>query len=98
MVNSEALADLSDAHRDALLGSVDEALEWYVDQYQVSVDKFDAKVAENAIEVVAFSDADVAALRATAAPVLNEWLADMDSRGLPGQDLYDLVQATLAAQ
>lgn len=98
VVNSEALADLSDAHRDALLGSVDEALEWYVDQYQVSVDKFDAKVAENAIEVVAFSDADVAALRATAAPVLNEWLADMDSRGLPGQDLYDLVQATLAAQ
>ena len=98
VVNSEALADLSDAHRDALLGSVDEALDWYVEKYQVSVDKFNAKVAEKNIQVLTFSDSDVSAIKATAAPVLKEWLADMDSRGLPGQDLYDLVQATLAAQ
>ena len=98
VVNSDALADLSDAHRDALLGSVDEALEWYLDKYQVSVDKFNAKVAENNIQVLTFSDADVAALKATAQPVLDEWMADMNSRGLPGQELYDLVQSTLAAQ
>ena len=98
VVNSEALADLSDAHRDALLGSVDEALDWYVEKYQVSVDKFNAKVAEKNIQVLTFSDGDIAAIKATAAPVLNEWLADMESRGLPGQELYDLVQTTLAAQ
>ena len=98
VVNSEALADLSDAHRDALLGSVDEALDWYVEKYQVSVDKFNATVAEKNIQVLTFSDGDIAAIKATAAPVLNEWLADMESRGLPGQDLYDLVQTTLAAQ
>ena len=39
-----------------------------------------------------------AALQATAAPVLEAWLADMEGRGLPGQELYDLVQETLAAQ
>ena len=98
VVNSEALADLSDAHRAALLGSVDEALDWYVDKYQVSVDKFNAKITENNIQVLTFSDTDVAAIKATAQPVLDEWLADMDSRGLPGQELYDLVQSTLAAQ
>ena len=98
VVNSEALADLSDTHRAALLGSIDEALEWYLDQYQLSVDAFDAKVEENGIEILTFSDEDVARLQATAAPVLDVWLADMESRGLPGQDLYDLVQATLAAQ
>ena len=98
VVNSEALANLSDAHRDALLGSVDEALEWYLDKYQVSVEKFNDKVAENNIRVLTFSDADVAALKATAQPVLDEWIADMKSRGLPGQELYDLVQSTLAAQ
>ncbi len=98
VVNSDALADLSDEHRDALLSSIDEALEWYVDQYQVSVDAFNAAVGENDIAVLSFSDEDVAALQATAAPVLEAWLADMDSRGLPGQELYDLVQATLAAQ
>ena len=98
VVNTEALADLSDEHRDALLGSIDEALEWYVDQYQVSVDRFNAAVDELGVEVVAFSDEDVAALQATAEPVLNAWLADMEGRGLPGQELYDLVQATLANQ
>ena len=98
VVNSEALADLSDAHRAALLGSVDEALEWYVEKYQVSVDKFNATIAEKNIQVLTFSDGDVAKLQATAAPVLTDWIADMDSRGLPGQELYDLVQATLAAQ
>ena len=80
------------------MSSVDEALEWYVDQYQVSVDAFNAAVEENGIEVLTFSDDDVAALQATAAPVLEAWLADMESRGLPGQELYDLVQETLAAQ
>ena len=98
VVNSEALADLSDAHRDALLGSVDEALEWYLDKYQISVEKFNDKIAENNIRVLTFSDADVAELKATAQPVLDEWIADMNSRGLPGQELYDLVQSTLAAQ
>ena len=98
VVNSEALADLSDAHRAALLGSVDESLEWYLEKYQVSVDKFNAKVAEENIQVLTFSDSDIAAIKATAKPVLDEWLADMDDRGLPGQELYDLVQATLKAQ
>ena len=98
VVNSEALADLSDAHREALLGSVDESLEWYLEKYQVSIDKFNAKVAEKNIQVLKFSDSDVAAIKATAKPVLDEWLADMDSRGLPGQELYDLVQTTLKSQ
>ena len=98
VVNSEALADLSNEHREALLGSVDESLEWYLEKYQISVEKFDAKVAEKNIQILTFSDNDIDAIRATAKPVLDEWLADMDDRGLPGQELYDLVQVTLKAQ
>lgn len=98
VVNSDALADLPAAHRKALLDSVDESLEWYLDKYQVSVDKFNAKIAEDNIQVLTFSDADINAIKATAKPVLDEWLADMKDRGLPGQELYDLVQATLKAQ
>ena len=98
VVNSDALANLSANHRDALLGSIDEALDWYVDQYQVSVDAFNTKVAENGIAIVTFSDADLTRLQATAEPVLRAWLADMEARGLPGQELYDLVQTSLAAQ
>lgn len=98
VVNSDALAALKPSHRAALLGSVDEALDWYVQKYQVSVDKFNGKVKANNIKVLAFSNSDVAKLKATAKPVLNDWIADMNKRGLPGQELYDLVQATLKAQ
>lgn len=98
VVNSEALADLSPAHREALLGSVDEALEWYVDRYGEAVDRFNAKIVDNNIQVLTFSDADVVALKDTAQPVLEEWIADMNSRGLPGQELYDLVISVLDAQ
>jgi TRAP-type C4-dicarboxylate transport system substrate-binding protein len=96
VVNTDALDGLSDEHRDALLGSVDEALAHYVDAYQVSVDKFEAVVAERNIEKLSYSAEDVARLQATAEPVLNDWLAMMADSGLPGQELYDLVQATLA--
>lgn len=98
VVNSDALADLSDANRAILLGSVDEALDWYLEKYQVSIDKFEAQIVEQNIQKLTFSDADVAALKATAKPVLDEWISDMNGRGLPGQELYDLVQTTLKAQ
>lgn len=98
VVNSDALADLSDAHRAALLVSVDEALEWYLEKYQESVDKFEAKIVANNIQKVTLSGADVAMLKATAEPILDEWIAEMNARGLPGRELYILVQETLKAQ
>jgi TRAP-type C4-dicarboxylate transport system substrate-binding protein len=96
VVNTDALNGLSDAHREALLGSVDEALDHYLSAYQVSVDKFEAVVAERSIAKLSYSADDVARLQATAEPVLNDWLAAMDEAGVPGQELYDLVKATLA--
>ena len=37
--------------------------------------------------------------RAKAAdPIRDQWIADMSAQGLPAQDLYDLVQATLKQQ
>ena len=29
-------------------------------------------------------------------PIRDAWIAEMEGQGLPGQELYDLVQATLA--
>ena len=34
---------------------------------------------------------------AAAVPVRDAWIADMSAQGLHAQDLYDLVQSTLAA-
>lgn len=98
VVNTDVLNALSDSERDALLGSVDEALAHYVDNYTNNTLKnWPALLKDKSIAVVRFADAELAALRKKiAVPQAEAWIADMTKRGIPGQELYDLVKATLA--
>ena len=100
VVNTDALNDLSDSERTALLGSVDEAMSHYLDHYaNKTMKSWLPTLAEKSIEVVNFADSELAALREkVATPQAKAWVADMDKRGIPGQELYDLAQSTLAAQ
>jgi len=62
VVNSDALADLSDAHRDALLGSVDASLDHYISAYNgKTMDAWGPKLTEKGIETVTYSDTELAA-------------------------------------
>ena len=99
VVNSDALADLSDAHREALLGSVDEALAHYVDNYNNNtMSAWGPALEERGITQVTFSDAEIAAFReAAAAPAAEAWIKDNAARGLPAQELYDLVTGMIAS-
>lgn len=98
VVNSDALANLSDEHRDALLGSVDEALAHYVDNYNnKTMVAWGPALEEKGIQQVTFSDDEIAAFRdAAAAPAAEAWIADNTARGLPAQELYDLVTGMIA--
>lgn len=98
VVNSDALADLSDEHRAALLGSVDEALAHYVDNYNDNtMAAWGPALEERGIQQVTFSDAEIAAFRdAAAAPAAQAWITDNTARGLPAQELYDLVTGLIA--
>lgn len=98
VVNSDALADLSDAHRDALMSSVDEALAHYVDFYNNKTMKaWGPALQERGIEEITFSDAEINAFRgAAAAPAAQAWIADNTARGLPAQELYDMVTGMIA--
>ena len=98
VVNSDALANLSDDHRDALLGSVDEALAHYVDNYNnKTMVAWAPALEEKGIQQVTFSDDEIAAFRAAAAaPAAEAWISDNTSRGLPAQELYDLVTGMIA--
>lgn len=98
VVNSDALADLSDDHRAALLDSVDEALAHYVDNYNNNTMKaWGPAMAERGIQQVTFTDAEIAAFRdAAAAPAAASWISDNTDRGLPAQELYDLVTGMIA--
>ena len=98
VVNTDALNDLSDSEREALLGSVDESLDYYVEFYDnQTMAAWGPALDERGIERITYSDEELAAFRETVAgPAAAAWIEDMNGRGLPAQELYDLVIDTLA--
>ena len=96
VVNTDAYEALTDAEREALDSSVDEAIAHYVDNYENLLTKWDGILKEKEVTRVHISDDDLAAFRAAAAdPIREQWIKDMEAQGLPGQELYDLVMETL---
>ena len=98
VVNTDALDGLSDEHREALLGSVDEALDHYVEFYNSNtMTAWGPALEERGITEVSFSDDELAAFKeAAAAPAAAAWIADNTAKGLPAQELYDLVTGMIA--
>lgn len=93
VVNTDALNSLSDDNKAALLGSVDEALAYYVDNYEnVTIGKYDAAVKDAGLTMVTFSDDDTKKLNELAASVREDWVkkyaGDFDSKAL-----FDSTQA-----
>ncbi len=98
VANTDALDDLSDAHRDALLGSIEESLNHYVDTYENNtMVAWGPALDERGIAQVSFSDEELAAFKeAAAAPAAAAWIEDNTARGLPAQELYDLVTGMIS--
>jgi len=68
VANSDALNSLSDAHREALLGSIDEALDHYVANYNgATMDAWGPALEERGIQKVTFADSEIAAFKEAAA-------------------------------
>jgi TRAP-type C4-dicarboxylate transport system substrate-binding protein len=87
VVNTDALNALSKKHRDALLGSVDEALAFYVDNYDNNTTgKYEKAVTEAGLTRVTFSIAQTAQLNDLAESVREDWIkkyaGQFDSRAL----------------
>ena len=97
VVNTDALNDLSDAEREILMGAVDEALDHYIEYYNgQTMAAWGPALEERGIAQIEFSDAELAAFReAAAAPAAAAWIEENTARGLPAQELYDLVIDTL---
>lgn len=97
VVNIDAYESLSDAEREALDSSVSEAIDHYLANYGELLNKWDSVLEEKGVEKVMISEDELAAFRSKAAdPIREQWIADIESQGLPGQELYDLVKKTLA--
>jgi TRAP-type C4-dicarboxylate transport system substrate-binding protein len=98
VVNSDALADLSEENREILLGAVDDALDYYIDYYNnQTMAAWGPALDERGIERITFSDEEIAAFReAAAAPAAAAWIEENTARGLPAQELYDMVTGMIA--
>lgn len=98
VVNTDALEGLSDAHRDALLGSVDEALDHYISTYNgKTMDAWGPTLSDKGITSITYSAADLASFKdAVAGPAAAAWIADNKAKGLPAQELYDMVTGMIA--
>ncbi len=97
VVNIDAYEGLSKKHRDALDGSINEALNHYLDNYGKLLAKWDSVLAEKGVKKINISEDVISAFRKKAAdPIRDAWIADMEKQGLPGQELFDLVMKTLA--
>ncbi|MEM8655942.1 MAG: C4-dicarboxylate TRAP transporter substrate-binding protein [Pseudomonadota bacterium] len=97
VVNIDAYESLSDEHRAALDSSVPEAIEHYLTNYAELLERWDSVLEEKGVQKVEIDAGVIEEFRAKAAdPAREAWIADMESQGLPGQELYDLVVSTLA--
>jgi|TARA_B110000908_G_scaffold5444_1_gene6930 TRAP-type C4-dicarboxylate transport system substrate-binding protein len=98
VVNTDALQDLSSDHRNALLGSVDEALDHYIATYNgKTMDAWGPALEAKGIESISYTDSELDAFRAkVAGPAAAAWIADNNAKGLPAQELYDLVTGLIS--
>ncbi|MCY4005252.1 MAG: C4-dicarboxylate ABC transporter substrate-binding protein [Rhodobacteraceae bacterium] len=93
VVNSDALHALHETERDALLSSVDTALDHFISFYNGhTLARWESVLDNNGIERITYSDEELAAFReAVADQAASDWIENNTARGLPAQELYNLV-------
>ena len=98
VVNTDALNALPADEREALLGSVDEALDHYIRHYnEQTMGAWQPTLSEKGISTITYSDSELTSFReAAAAPIARSWIEENSERGLPAQELYDLVTGLIA--
>ena len=98
VVNIDAYEGLSDAHREALDSSVDEAIDYYLANSGELLSRWESILAEKNVAKVELAQSELDAFRAIGGePIQQQWIKDMEAQGIPGQELFDLVKSTLAS-
>ena len=96
VVNIDAYEDLSDEHKAAFDSSIDEAIDHYLANYAALLERWDTVLAEKNVTKVEIAQSEIDAFKAKAGPIHEQWIKDATAAGLPGQELYDLVNAEIA--
>lgn len=97
VANTDALAGLSDEHREALMSSIPEAMDRYYEAYDETYVKWDETLKERGTTVVDLpADVRDTMKETAAAPVRDAWIADTTGKGYDAQAIYDFVTGKLA--
>jgi len=89
VVNTDALNALSEEHREALLGSVDEAIAFYVDNYENNTTgKYEKAITEAGLTRVTFTPEQTAEFNELAESVREQWIKE-NAGQFDSQALYD---------
>ena len=93
VVNSDALNALKPAHKEALLGSIDEAMAYYVDNYDNNTTgKYLQAVKDEGLKQVTFTKAQTKRLNELAGSVRQDWIK-ANSKHFNAQELYNFTEA-----
>lgn len=93
VVNTDALNALSKTNREALMGSIDEAIAFYVDNYNNNTTgKYENAITEEGLTRVTFSAAQTAELNELAASVREDWVKNYASE-FDSKTLFEFTQA-----
>jgi TRAP-type C4-dicarboxylate transport system substrate-binding protein len=96
VVNTDALNALKPEYREALLGSVDEALAYYVENYeQNTTKKYEQAIRDQGLTLVTFTPEQTARLNDLAESVRQEWIAS-NSGSFDAQGLFDFTAQLFA--
>ena len=96
VVNSDALKALKPAHRQALLGSVDEAMAYYIDNYNNNTTgKYEKELEASGLRLVTFTARQTAELNKLAESVRADWVTKY-SKDFDAQTLFDFTAGLFA--
>ena len=96
VVNIDAYNALSDDERKALDESVDEAIAYYIENYGEVFKKWEQVLAEKNVQKVVYTDEQIAAFEDQAAGAIRkQWIDDMQSQGIPAEELIETVKDAL---
>ena len=96
VVNKDAYDNLSDEFKKALNDSVEPAIDHYLATYAKVYDKWYPSLEENNVQQVEFPADQLDAFREKAGkPNWDKWVEDWSAKGLPAQELFELVQSNL---
>ncbi len=93
VVNTDALNGLKPEHKKALLGSIDEAMAYYVSNYENNTTgKYEQAIKEQGLTLVTFTPEQTAELNKLAESVRQEWIKKY-SKDFDAQTLFDFTLA-----